>query len=87
MRNLEFEPAAFDDLVYWVKEDNKKAKRILQLLDAIRREPFKGRGKPEPLKYTLKGHWSRRIDKEHRIVYRVAKERIIVVSCRFHYTK
>jgi len=59
VRNLEFESGAFDDLAYWVRKDRKKALRIFQLLDAARRSPFAGIGKPEPLKYNLAKHWSR----------------------------
>ena len=87
MRNLEFKPGAFDDLTYWVRKDRKKAMRILQLLDSVRRTPFHGIGKPEPLKHNLAKHWSRRIDEKHRVVYQIKKDKIVVVSCRFHYPK
>jgi toxin YoeB len=66
---LVFDENAFEDLAWWVKIDLKKAKKIISLLHEIKRTPFTGRGKPEALKHALSGCWSRRIDKEHRIVY------------------
>lgn len=84
-RNLEFEPQAFDDLAWWISRDRKKTQRILNLLREIQRTPFRGTGKPEPLKSDLAGYWSRRIDKEHRIVYRVFDEKILIIACRGHY--
>ncbi len=85
VRNLEFEPNAIDDLSYWVKNDRRKAEKILDLVQEIAKNPFTGTGKPEPLKYNLSGCWSRRIDQEHRIVYFVGDEKIKILSCRFHY--
>ncbi len=85
MKSLEFDPGAFDDLTWWVKEDRKKALRILSLIEDIRRSPFQGIGKPELLRGNLAGFWSRRIDDEHRIVYKVKEESIRIVSCRGHY--
>ena len=69
MRSLEFDEAAFEDLAWWIKQDRSKALRIVDLIKDVQRDPFKGIGKPEPLKYRLKGCWSRRIDQEHRLVY------------------
>jgi toxin YoeB len=63
---LEFDTAAFEDLAWWIQQDRKKALRIVDLIKEIQRDPFKGIGKPEPLKRELKGCWSRRIDQEHR---------------------
>lgn len=59
--------------------------RIIKLLEEIQRNPFEGTGKPEPLKFNLKGCWSRRIDDEHRLVYQVTNDEIIIISCKFHY--
>ena len=67
-KNLEFDLAAVEDLSYWVKKDRRKAEKILDLVQEIGNDPFRGTGKPEPLKFDLSGCWSRRIDQEHRIV-------------------
>ncbi|PZN69790.1 MAG: Txe/YoeB family addiction module toxin [Candidatus Methylumidiphilus alinenensis] len=85
MRSLEFDPAAFEDLAWWVQQDRKKALRIIKLIQQIQGEPFTGIGKPEPLKHNLSGCWSRRIDEEHRIVYEVTDQKIRILSCRYHY--
>jgi len=69
--NVTFTPTALDDLRYWLKTDKRQADRILALLEEIRRTPFDGSGKPEPLRFQLAGCWSRRIDREHRLVYQV----------------
>jgi toxin YoeB len=82
---LEFDPAAFEDLAWWVGQDRQKALRIINLIKDVQRDPFKGIGKPEPLKHELKGCWSRRIDQEHRLVYQVAEEKIRILACRYHY--
>ncbi len=84
-RNLEFEPEAFEDLAWWIQQDRKKTRRILNLLREIQRDPFRGTGKPEALKGDLSGFWSRRIDRANRIVYRVEEGRIIISACRGHY--
>jgi len=73
------------DLLYWQKTDRKIVQKITSLVDAIIKDPFDGIGKPKPLKYELSGCWSRRINKEHRIVYRVVDNRIQLLSCRYHY--
>jgi toxin YoeB len=85
VRNLEFDDAAFEDLAWWIKQDRSKALRIVDLIKDVQRDPFKGIGKPEPLKYQLKGCWSRRIDQEHRLVYQVTEEKIRILACRYHY--
>lgn len=85
VRSLEFDPAAFEDLAWWVQQDRKKALRIIKLIQQIQGEPFTGIGKPEPLKHNLSGCWSRRIDEEHRIVYEVTDQKIRILSCRYHY--
>lgn len=82
---LVFDPQALEDLQYWTRIDKRKAIKILDLLDSILLDPFSGIGKPEPLKHDYAGSWSRRIDQEHRVVYKVANDELIVQSCRFHY--
>lgn len=77
--------AAFEDLAWWIKQDRAKALRIVSLIKEIEREPFTGTGKPEPLKHEFGGCWSRRIDKEHRIVYQVTGDKIRILACRYHY--
>jgi len=84
-RSLEFDPAGFEDLAWWIKEDRKKALRIVSLIKEVQKEPFRGTGKPEPLKHELAGCWSRRIDQEHRLVYEVKKDKIRILACRYHY--
>ena len=85
MRSVVFKPQAFEDLSWWVGSDRKKALRILRLIQEAQRDPFRGLGEPEPLKYELSGCWSRRIDQEHRLVYEVFDDRIAVLACRYHY--
>ncbi|EIK45622.1 putative addiction module toxin, Txe/YoeB [Cellvibrio sp. BR] len=76
---------AWEDYLYWQQTDQKTLKRINTLIKEIQRQPFIGIGDPEPLKHHWSGYWSRRIDREHRLVYRVENEMIIVVQCRYHY--
>ena len=85
MRHIVFEGSAFQDFVEWTTVDNKMFRRIVHLIMDTLRHPFSGLGKPEPLKYALRGYWSRRINDEHRLVYRVTDESIIIVACRYHY--
>lgn len=85
MRNLEFDPAALDDLAWWVQLDRKKALRVLRLIQETQKDPFGGIGKPEPLKHELAGCWSKRIDEEHRLVYQVRDDKVRVLACRYHY--
>jgi toxin YoeB len=82
---LEFKPQAFDDLQYWVQHQPKLAKRLLRLIEETQRDPFGGIGKPEPLKNELSGWWSKRIDGEHRLVYKVEGEALIIAQARGHY--
>ena len=84
---LEFNPQAFDDLQYWVQFQPKIAKRILRMIEETLRDPSGGIGKPEPLKNEFSGYWSKRIDDEHRLVYRFNDQKLIIMQCRFHYTK
>jgi toxin YoeB len=83
--NLVFSPQAWEDSLYWQAHDRKKLERINRLIAEIVRTPTTGTGKPEPLKHALRGYWSRRIDDEHRIVYRVEGEQLWIVQVRFHY--
>ena len=76
---------AWEDYLYWQKTDKQLLKRVNTLIKAIQRAPYEGIGKPEPLKFDLTGYWSRRIDKEHRLVYTVQGENIILTMCRYHY--
>jgi toxin YoeB len=82
---LVFREKGFDHYVYWQTEDRKILKKINALLRDIDREPYEGLGKPEPLKYTYQGCWSRRIDDVHRLVYEVEEDKIIVYACHSHY--
>lgn len=82
---ISFQDDGWDDYLYWQQQDKKILKRINALLKDIARQPFEGVGKPEPLKYTLNGYWSRRINDEHRLVYTVKNKQIIVIQCRYHY--
>jgi len=79
-------PEAKADLDLWIKSGNKAVlKKIAQLIESVSQTPYQGIGKPEPLKYSLTGCWSRRIDHEHRIVYEVHSDKIIVLSLKGHY--
>ncbi|MDF1581810.1 MAG: Txe/YoeB family addiction module toxin [Methyloprofundus sp.] len=82
---LSWAELAWEDYLYWQATDKKILKRINTLLKDIKREPFAGIGEPEPLKHNWSGYWSRRINREHRIIYKVTEESIIVVQCRYHY--
>lgn len=85
MRRLTFENEAFDEFTEWATVNKKMFDRIVRLLIEVQRTPFSGTGKPEPLKHEFKGYWSRRIDQEHRLVYQVTNDSIVVLSCRDHY--
>jgi toxin YoeB len=76
---------AWRDYLYWQSQDKKTLKRINRLITECQRTPFKGVGKPEPLKETMSGFWSRRIDDTNRLVYAVEKHRVVIISCRYHY--
>ena len=82
---LVFDKDATEDFRFWIETDRRKALKILDLIDAALKDPFSGIGKPEPLKHDFQGAWSRRIDQEHRLVYRVEKGELIVLACRYHY--
>lgn len=85
-RQFRIEPDCFEDLRYWVEHDSRLAGRIMRLMEAARRNPFDGIGKPEPLTGEA-GVWSRRITDEHRLTYRVADAHIHFLQARFHYSK
>ena len=76
---------AEEDFSYWIKHNPQVIKRINQLLEDIIRNPFQGIGKPEPLRFKKSGYWSRRINREHRLVYRVVDNVIYIAQCRYHY--
>ncbi|MCA9981629.1 MAG: Txe/YoeB family addiction module toxin [Anaerolineales bacterium] len=85
--NIAFTDSAWDDYLWIQQHDKRLLKRLNELIKETTRTPFDGRGKPEPLKGNLSGYWSRRIDAEHRLVYRVSTTSLIIISCRFHYSK
>ena len=80
-----FADQGWDDFTYWVDHDRKLAKRIIRLIKQIERDPFDGIGKPEPLKHGMAGFWSRRITDEHRLVYAVEEDQILIAQARYHY--
>lgn len=82
-----FSKNAWEDYTSWLNEDKKMLKKISELIKEIRRNPYSGLGKPEPLKYDLAGLWSRRIDREHRLVYQVIHNELLIYSCKYHYDK
>jgi len=84
-KKLAWTDEVWKDYVYWQSQDRKTLKRINKLIDAIKRDPFKGIGKPESLRENLSGFWSRRIDEPNRLVYVVSDEHITIISCRYHY--
>ena len=85
--NLTFTPESWGDYLHWQKSDRAMVKRINRLIGDTLRHPFEGIGKPEPLRHDLAGCWSRRIDSEHRFVYEVQDDTVVVLACRFHYSK
>ena len=82
---LIFSDNAWEDYLYWQKTDKKILRRINTLIKEIKRNPFEGIGKPEPLKHALSGYWSRRINDEHRMVYKAGSESIHIAQLRYHY--
>jgi toxin YoeB len=82
---LIFAENAWQDYLYWQVQDKQMLKRINHLIQEIQREPFAGIGKPEPLKHALSGYWSRRINDEHRIVYKVENDSLLIAQLRHHY--
>lgn len=85
MRIIEFVPAAFKEYQEWIESDRKTALKIGDLIKDILRDPSDGIGKPEALKHQFKGYWSRRIDREHRLIYKVTETSVVIISCYSHY--
>lgn len=88
--DISFTSNGWEDLEYWIDNDPDTVTRIKDLIKSIRQDPFRGLAKPEPLRYDLKGYWSRRITSEHRIVYKVSgtkgiDQKCVILQCRFHY--
>lgn len=84
---ISLEESAFDDFNQWAVIYKKINQRIINLIKDISRNPYQGLGKPEALKYDLQGYWSRRINDEHRLVYKAEDDRLIIVACKYHYKK
>ena len=82
-----FSKNAWEDYTSWLAQDRKILRKINDLIKDIQRTPFTGKGKPEPLKYDLAGLWSRRIDREHRLVYKVQDNDLFIYACKYHYDK
>jgi len=82
---LSFSDDAWEDYLYWQQNDKKILKKINRIIKEIQREPFKGIGEPEPLKYNWSGYWSRRITIEHRLVYKIIDDNLMIAQCRYHY--
>ncbi|MFM7382874.1 MAG: Txe/YoeB family addiction module toxin [Microcystaceae cyanobacterium] len=85
MKKIAFLRRSFDEFNQWAIEDKKIYAKIVTLIKDIERDPFSGLGKPEALKHDLSGLWSRRITQEHRLVYRIFEEEVVIISCKFHY--
>jgi toxin YoeB len=83
--NVAFTPQAWEEYLYWQRTDPQIVSRIHDLLRDIRRNPYHGIGKPEPLKHALQGYWSRRITSEHRIIYRKMSDHVLITQLRYHY--
>lgn len=88
--DISFTPNGWEDIEHWISNDPDTLTKIKDLIKSIRQDPFRGLGKPEPLKYDLKGYWSRRITGEHRIVYKVSgtrgvDQKCLIIQCIFHY--
>lgn len=85
MRDIVFHPQGWEDFTHWAMADKKMLRRLAKLIEEARRTPFEGTGRPEPLRRTLAGFWSRRIDDEHRLVYGAADTELIIIQARYHY--
>jgi toxin YoeB len=83
--SVRFDPEAWEQYLYWQRQDRKTLERINTLIRICQRDAFRGIGKPEPLRGELSGCWSRRIDDTHRLVYRVTAQQLQIVACRYHY--
>ena len=84
---IKFLPQGWEDYLYWQQTDRAVLKRINQLIRDIQRDPYSGIGKPEPLRYDFKDGWSRRITDEHRLVYGIEGDTLVILQCRFHYSQ
>ena len=82
---ISFTSAGWEQYVYWQSQDRKTSKRINRLITDIRRDPFRGLGKPKPLKESYSGYWSRRIDETNRLIHRIKPDGVVIVQCRYHY--
>jgi len=82
---LSWAEKAWEDYLYWQATDKKLLKRINALIKDIKRQPFEGLGGPEPLRHNWTGYWSRRINREHRFIYKVKKDELLIAQCRYHY--
>ena len=82
---ITFNDTSWNEYLFWQKNDKQKLNKINELLKDISRNPYEGIGKPEALKHNYVGYWSRRIDEEHRIIYKVIQDEILIYKCRFHY--
>jgi toxin YoeB len=80
-----FQQNGWDDYLFWQKNDKTMLKKINELIKDIQKTPFEGLGKPEALKFSLSGYWSRRINHEHRLVYKIDNDSIIIIQCKYHY--
>ena len=80
-----FAPEAWEDYLFWQETDKKAVRRIHELIKDTTRNPFSGIGKPEPLRFALSGYWSRRITGEHRMVYKIDKDSLLIAQLRYHY--
>lgn len=87
MLRLTWTETGLEDLEWWTKKDSRKLKRIIILCIETCKNPTKGIGKPEPLRYDYRGYWSRRIDDEHRLVYAFDEKDVTIIQCRYHYAK
>ncbi|MCP9991205.1 Txe/YoeB family addiction module toxin [Streptomyces sp. DH20] len=85
MRDVRFRPTGSEDLLYWQAADRKLFRKLIRLIGEIQRDPFAGIGKPEPLKGDPSGYWSRRIDDEHRLIYRATEKDVVIIKARYHY--
>lgn len=84
-RTTVFTPTCLEDLRWWVQTDPRIAERVLRLVEATRRDPFTGMGKPEPLRHIAPNTWSRRITGEHRLIYQVGQDQVVFIQARYHY--
>jgi len=87
MKRIIFSKNAWEDYLSWQSDDRKTLKKVNSLIREVQSTPYEGSGKPEPLKHDLAGLWSRRIDREHRLVYRAEGDDILIYGCRFHYDR